>query len=427
MVRSSYIVKSSGLAVLFTLNNDIFSCAGNKDKRAKGILEIEKRPVAINYDNLLDKKLNSFKEFSDDIYLNTVVKEYHDRKSKVDKGLNELDVIAKKIIDDIEGLLLKILNFNGDKFDNFKNIVESVFSNKIKKFSDEVFYSEGLKDQLLLCFLLKRVHTIFSNLSKSENINSTLNSICKTLSLKKLVADYDKKQYILRKRNVDEMEKFIPSFKDQTLFNAISDILNYIKSCFFAYSIFVANKVFDFFPMLSYGNMKINNVSESIFDKKDSCQDAIFFFSVMESTGKNNGNIAYIYRQILNSSLASNIELYNSLLNIEECIFTKEVEMSGMRFSLSKEYDFKPYTVFLEKLNCDALKKHKLRNTILGIYNFKVSLIAGEGDDDNVKLTPLKNVFNSTSEQRLNSSIKFPDAYSKRILLNDIKYILVIE
>ena len=63
----------------------------------------------------------------------------------------------------------------------------------------------------------------------------------------------------------------------------------------------------------------------------------------------------------------------------------------------------------------------------MGIYNFKVSLIAGEGDDDNVKLTPLKNVFNSTSEQRLNSSIKFPDAYSKRILLNDIKYILVIE
>lgn len=410
------------LCLLGILSNSIIiGCGrGNAVNNVREDIKNRKK-VIVKYNetkSLKDLQNDECIKLNDDDYFKSVVRTYYDIKCGTLKGF-VISGVSESIIDLIKEKLLNILSIvDEEKNKFFSAIVSDVFKEKVKKFHDALYRSEGPKDQLLLCFLLKRIYSILVKVD-DLNLDISSNVIAGYLSYGKLIGNCSKNFYCINGENI------IPNFDDQTLINSVSDIINYIKSCFFVYSIFIGNKIVDVFPMLSVGDMKITNtIKRCIFDGERSDKDVSDFFKEMERK-KNNGSIAYIYRQVLNSTLKSNRALYRLLLsvNVEKSVFEKYVGdiRSSENYYKLKGNDFSEYIKLLDKIK--SVSENKMYDSILGVYDTKVDL-SGIDDPGYEKLTTIKDIF--VKKKEIIDPIKFKRYSSKVIPVEKIRWILFV-
>ena len=362
----------------------------NRERGNVNLKEIKIDASKIKLINTVDY-LN-LEKTEDKTYLISVIRAI-DRIKETEKNITITD-ISNEIILKIKEELKKILILNSVKIDKMiNNIINKVFE-KIDTFSEKIYTNEGPKDKLLFCFLLKRIHSLLTGVKLKKNKISP-NIIGKNLSYSNLISGYCNNVYTFS----DDTFRYIPNFNDQTLSNSVQDILNYIKSCFFAYSIFIANKVIEVFPMLSIGEMNIFHVSKTIFDNEVSNKDISFFFQKMEKGDKNN-EIAYIYRQILNSRIDLNCVLYSELQNIMPdvndenkdskpiCSFKQDSGKSSYLLEHNEDR-YNSYKEFFNKIS--DISKHKLYDSILNVYKTKLDLSKYNGGDE--KIIKLIDVF----------------------------------
>ena len=175
----------------------------------------------------------------------------------------------------------------------------------------------------------------------SYKISST--EITSYLDICKIIKDYENRNYKI-KISDNKIYNFNPSFTDQTLIYGLSNIIAYIKACFIIYSIHICSAIYNAFPMLFKSLMKIEQLDKTtLFDNKNSKKNTTDLLKELEKKN-GNSNITYLYRQILNSPICINKQIYNSLKNKkryeittkkkdkikkDDAIFTKTSELIG--------------------------------------------------------------------------------------------------
>lgn len=406
------------LSIVFDIS--LIACGG-KSKYDNGRGKVYKTFVDIDY-----SKCQSLSDYNVDdlVYLKSVMIIYHDIINGRNKNF-DIKGISDNLINCIKRELLSLLVIPDNKpikgkseADNvmFVDLVNKVFV-KINAFIDSLYKSEGCKDQLFLCFLLKRIYSIFKNVcTKTDKYSS--NSIASILSYDKLVSTYSGSCYrIIRDKRIES--SYIPNFSDSVLINSISDVINYIKSCFFVYSIFIGNKIFEVFPMLSVGKMKINPIFVTIFDNETTCHNVSFFFEKMERKN-NNSETAFVYRQILNSSLESNNKLYTELLKINGSVFIKDYDKCDYQISIGDSNMAESYVNFFE--NIKNIKSNKMYKSILKVYKTTVKLPTYFEKSTKKNEISVLNILKDRIDVK--EVVSFKECHSKLIEPGCIKYIL---
>ena len=312
-----------------------------------------------------------------------------------------LENTIQTIFENIKENLLKILSLE-EKIDKiFKQHVDNIFK-KINKFKDDIFRNEGPKDKILFLFFMKKIDFFLKNQKKkiindkgsmnsSYKISSTEITSC--LDICKIIKDYENINYKINTQD-NITYNFNPSFTDQTLIYGLSNIIAYIKACFIIYSIHICSAIYNAFPMLFKSLMKIKELNnKSLFDNKNSNKNTTDLLKELEIRN-GNSNITYLYRQILNSPICINKQIYNSLKNKkrykitngeedktkkDDVIFTKTSELIGdftYNINLSNHNTNKIYSEIYD--NIKKIGNNTITKLINGVYNKEITKIKKE-------------------------------------------------
>ena len=145
--------------------------------------------------------------------------------------------------------------------------------------------------------------------------------------------------------------------------------------------------------MLFKSLMKINKLKKTLFDNKNSNKNTTDLLKELE-INDGNSNITYLYRQILNSPICINKQIYNSLKNKkryeittkkkdkikkDDAIFTKTSELIGdftYDINLANTNTNKIYSDIYT--NIQKIENNTITKLINGVYNKEITKIKKE-------------------------------------------------